>query len=127
LIDEGEEGQAAAAREFQEEIGQPINGQFIELTPCKQKSGKIIYSWLVEADLDLTAFESNTFELEWPRGSGAFGTFPEIDKIEYFAPPEALRRILPGQAPIINEALARLDIAINRMSEAVREVQGSLF
>lgn len=127
LIDDGEESQTAAAREFQEEIGQPIRGRFIELTPCKQKSGKIIFSWLVEADLDLSNFRSNVFEMEWPRGSGIIGIYPEIDRVDYFEPQRAFRKILPGQKPLISEALEKLGLHIEPASEFLKEAQGSLF
>lgn len=108
LIDEGEENHAAALREFEEETGQSICGDFIELTPLKQKSGKVVYCWLVQADLDLAGFRSNLFEMEWPRRSGRMQTFPEIDRVAWFGPEEALRKILPGQAGFVTEALARL-------------------
>ncbi len=108
LIDEGEENHAAALREFEEETGQSVCGDFIELTPLKQKSGKVVHCWLVEADLDLAGFRSNLFEMEWPRRSGRMQAFPEIDRIGWFGPEEALRKILPGQAGFVTEALARL-------------------
>lgn len=108
LIGEGEESHAAALREFEEETGQAVSGQFIELTPLKQKSGKVVYCWLTEADLDLTTFRSNDFELEWPPHSGRMQAFPEIDRVEWFGPEEALRKIRPGQAGFIGEAMERL-------------------
>jgi predicted NUDIX family NTP pyrophosphohydrolase len=108
LIGEGEENHAAALREFEEEVGQVVSGDFVELTPLKQKSGKIVYCWLVEADLDLATFRSNHFEMEWPRRSGRIRAFPEIDRVSWFGPEEALRKILPGQAGFIREAVARI-------------------
>ncbi|MDB5482545.1 MAG: Phosphohydrolase [Caulobacteraceae bacterium] len=114
LIDQGEESQAAAEREFEEEVGQCVAGDFIALAPCRQKSGKVIHCWMVEADLDLSGFRSNTFELEWPRGSGRMTAFPEIDRVAYLAPDCAFRKILPGQAPLIAEALERLGVADER-------------
>jgi len=108
LIGDGEENHAAALREFEEETGQSVSGEFVELAPLKQKSGKVVYCWLVQADLDLAGFRSNLFEMEWPRRSGQMQTFPEIDRVEWFRPEEALRKILPGQAGFIREALSRL-------------------
>jgi len=108
LIGEGEENHAAALREFEEEVGQVVSGEFVELTPLKQKSGKVVYCWLVEADLDLDSFRSNVFEMEWPRRSGRLQAFPEIDRVGWFGPEEALRKILPGQAGFITEAVGRL-------------------
>ncbi|MDB5460667.1 MAG: hydrolase [Caulobacteraceae bacterium] len=110
LVDDGEPGRAAALREFEEEVGQGVAGDLVALSPLKQKAGKVILAWLVEADLDLSAVSSNTFELEWPRGSGRTARFPEIDRVAYLAPDAALVKILPGQAGFIHEALARLGI-----------------
>ena len=108
IINDGEETLAAARREFEEEVGQSIGGDFVELTPRKQKSGKLVYAWMVEADLDLASFRSILFEMEWPRRSGQMASFPEIDRVGYFGPDEALVKILPGQARFIEEALERL-------------------
>ena len=108
--DEGEGTLAAARREFEEEVGQPVEGEFAPLTSLKQKSGKLVHAWMVEADLDLDSFRSNLFEMEWPRGSGRSQAFPEIDRVGWFGPQEALAKILPGQAGFIREAIARLDL-----------------
>jgi predicted NUDIX family NTP pyrophosphohydrolase len=108
LIDEGEETLAAARREFEEEVGQAVEGDFAPLTPLRQKSGKIVHAWMVEADLDLESVRSNLFEMEWPRHSGRVQAFPEIDRVGWFAPEEALVKILPGQAGFIREAMAKL-------------------
>jgi predicted NUDIX family NTP pyrophosphohydrolase len=109
LIGEDEDTLAAARREFEEEVGQAVDGDFRPLAPLKQKSGKLVHAFLVEADLDLESFRSNLFEMEWPRHSGKTQAFPEIDRVGWFGPDEALIRILPGQAGFIREALARLE------------------
>lgn len=108
LVDEGEDTYAAAVREFEEELGQPISGEAVELAPCRLPGGKWVHAWLVRADLDLTDLKSNTFEMEWPKGSGRRAVFPEVDQAGYFTPPEALRRIHRGQRPILEDALRRL-------------------
>jgi predicted NUDIX family NTP pyrophosphohydrolase len=69
------------------------------------KSGKLLHSWAVETDPDLTSFASNLFEMEWPPRSGRKQEFPEVDRIQFFALPEARRKINPGQL----EILARLE------------------
>src|ERR1700749_4555520 len=66
LIGEGEEALAAARREFEEETGQAVQGDFAPLQPLRQKSGKVVHAWMVESDLDLGGFRSNLFEMEWP-------------------------------------------------------------
>ncbi|HEY9218486.1 MAG TPA: NUDIX domain-containing protein [Phenylobacterium sp.] len=107
-IDPGEDPLAAALREFREEVGTTLQGPFLELTPIRQKGGKLVLCWLVEADLDVTALASNSFEIEWPPGSGRRQAFPEIDAIAYFDVAEARTKILPSQAPLLDEALERI-------------------
>jgi predicted NUDIX family NTP pyrophosphohydrolase len=102
-----EDGLAAAKREFSEEVGQTVDGVFTALTPVKQRGGKIVHAWAVEGEVDQTAVTSNTFEMEWPPRSGRTASFPEVDRGQWFPVAEALRRILPSQAPILEELLAK--------------------
>lgn len=108
LVASGEETWAAAAREFEEELGQPIAGAPEPLAPCLTPGGKLIVSWLIRADLDVTKVRSNQFQMEWPRGSGILRDFPEVDRAGYFAPDTALWKIHRGQRPILVEAIYRL-------------------
>jgi predicted NUDIX family NTP pyrophosphohydrolase len=108
LAEPGEEGWAAARREFAEELGQPIAGEAAPLTPCRTSGGKLIVAWLVEADLDLTEVSSNLFEMEWPPRSGRRASFPEVDRAAYFDPATALWKLHKGQRPILAEAVSRL-------------------
>jgi predicted NUDIX family NTP pyrophosphohydrolase len=111
LIGEGEDALAAARREFEEETGQAVEGDFQPLAPLRQRSGKIVHAWLVEAEFDLESFHSNLFEMEWPRRSGRMRAFPEIDRVGWFGPEAALVKILPGQAGFIREAMVKLGLA----------------
>lgn len=99
---------ATAQREFAEETNLAPQGQFLALAPVKQKSGKIVYAWALEVDLDLAAFASNTFEIDWPPHSGRRRSFPEIDRIAYFALPVAMVKILSYQRPLLHELVRRL-------------------
>ncbi|HQU94367.1 MAG TPA: hypothetical protein PLK77_18870, partial [Pyrinomonadaceae bacterium] len=92
----------------EEETGQKIAGDFFALTPVKQKGGKIVYAWAVEADIDADAINSNTFEMEWPPRSGKTARFPEIDRAAWFDPATALQKINPAQAALIDELLTRV-------------------
>ena len=105
---EAEEALQAAKREFEEELGMPIEGEMVALKPQKQKGGKIVHAWAVEGDLDPQNIHSNTFELEWPPKSGKKQQFPEIDRAEWFPVPAALEKINQGQAAFIQELLEKL-------------------
>ena len=94
---------ATAQREFAEETNLVAGGDFIALTPVKQKSGKQVHAWAFDGDFDLSAFASNTFEMEWPPRSGRRQSFPEIDRIAYFPMPVALKRIIDYQRPLLAE------------------------
>ncbi len=109
LVAPGEELLAAARREFTEEVNFSASEPFIALAPVKQKSGKIVHVWAFEADFDLAAFASNTFEIEWPPKSGRRQSFPEIDRVAYFALPIAETKILSYQLPLLRELEQRLN------------------
>ncbi len=94
---------ATARREFTEETNLVAEGVLIALTPVKQKSGKTVHAFAVEADLDLTSFTSNSFEIEWPPKSGRRKSFPEIDRLAYFALPAARSKIVSYQMPLLRE------------------------
>jgi predicted NUDIX family NTP pyrophosphohydrolase len=108
LVEAGADLLATARREFAEETNLPVAGEFLALTPVKQKSGKVVHAWAVEADLDLASFASNTFEIEWPPKSGRRQSFPEIDRVAYLALPIAMIKILPYQCPLLRELEQRL-------------------
>ncbi|HTP93694.1 MAG TPA: NUDIX domain-containing protein [Xanthobacteraceae bacterium] len=108
LIEPGDEPLATARREFKEETNLNAIGDVIALDPVIQKSGKVVHAWAVEADLDLAAFVSNTFEIEWPPKSGLRRSFPEIDRIAYFTLPIAMTKIIAYQQPLLRELQQRL-------------------
>jgi len=101
-----------ALRELGEELGpaapHPDLAELIELGSVRQKAGKLVHAWGVEAEFDPEALDSNGFELEWPPRSGVRREFPEVDRAEWFEPAEARRRILPAQAPLIDRLLGVL-------------------
>jgi len=103
LVEDGEDLLAVGEREFLEETGHAVPaGERIDLGSIVQKGGKTVHAWAVEGDLDPSTAESNTFTMEWPPRSGSFGTFPEIDRVAWFAPAEARLKINPGQIPLID-------------------------
>jgi predicted NUDIX family NTP pyrophosphohydrolase len=108
-FDDEEDAFKAAIREFKEETGYIISGDFVELGPVKQPGGKIIYSWAVEADFDAKKIASNTFIMEWPPKSGKSKEFPEVDKGEWFPLDLAREKILKGQLPILDKLMQKLE------------------
>jgi predicted NUDIX family NTP pyrophosphohydrolase len=108
LAEPGEDLLAAARREFAEELGVSLEGEFAPLTPVRMSGGKVVHAWLIEADLDLSDLRSNLFELEWPPRSGRRQAFPEVDQAAYVPAEAALVKAHKGQRPILAEALRRI-------------------
>lgn len=104
-----EEPLAAAYREFAEELGFAAPaGEPLELGTVKNKGGKLIYAWALAGDLDLTAFRSNTFLLEWPPRSGKQREFPEVDRAQYFGIEQARLKMHPAELPLVERLLLLL-------------------
>jgi predicted NUDIX family NTP pyrophosphohydrolase len=101
----GEDPLTAARREFAEELGGAVDGTFVPLTPVRQPGGKLVLAWALEADFDANSITSNTFSMEWPPRSGRQQAFPEIDRAEWFPLDVARRKILAGQAPLLDELM----------------------
>ncbi|MFC4852140.1 NUDIX domain-containing protein [Actinophytocola glycyrrhizae] len=100
---DGEEPLAAARREFAEEMGSPPpGGEPVALGTVRQSGGKTVTTFAVEGDFDLAGFRSNTFELEWPRGSGRMREFPEVDRAEWVPVAVAREKLVKGQVPVLD-------------------------
>lgn len=102
-VEPDEDYLACAQREFTEELGFQAAGNFLALTPIKQKGGKIVHAWAIQGDCDLSQFASNTFTLEWPPRSGQHQTFPEVDRADYFPLDIAKQKINAAQVKLIEE------------------------
>src|SRR5688572_24898973 len=101
-IDAGEEPLAAARREFEEELGFPVSGNFVELPPIRQAGGKVVYAWAVESDFDPATLTSGPFTMEWPPRSGRQQQFPEVDRAEWFTIDDAKRKINKAQIALLD-------------------------
>jgi predicted NUDIX family NTP pyrophosphohydrolase len=102
-VEPGEALEAVARREFEEETGHAVpSGPLLDLGETIQKGGKRVVAWGVEGDLDPATAQSNTFELEWPPGSGVRSRYLEIDRVAWFAPDEARQRIKAAQAVFVD-------------------------
>jgi predicted NUDIX family NTP pyrophosphohydrolase len=102
-FDDNEEPLAAAIREFEEETGFAVTGNFLELKPVKQKSGKWIYAYGLRAEINEKELRSNMFLLEWPPRSGKKIEVPEVDRGEWFDYVTAKKKLIPGQVAILDE------------------------
>ena len=108
-FDENEEPIVAAKREFKEETGQEIRGDFTSMKPIRYKDGrKIVYAWAVEGEINAADIRSNTFPLEWPPKSGKYIEVPEVDKGDWFTIEKARQKILPSLSPLLEDLIENI-------------------
>lgn len=111
LFEENESPLDAAKREFREETGFEVEGEFIGLGELRQPSRKMVHAWALEKDLDETKVVSNNFSMEWPRKSGIVREYPEIDKAVWFDINVAKRKIQTGQVGFLDRLTEAIDYA----------------
>jgi predicted NUDIX family NTP pyrophosphohydrolase len=107
VFDPAEDPLAAAVREFAEETGRSVEGDFVALTPRKQPSGKMVHAFALEHDFDSSSIRSNSFSMKWPPRSGRLQSFPEVDRAAWFPLTVARVKLHRGQVGFIDE-LARM-------------------
>ena len=110
-IEEGEQAQACAIRELEEELGPAPAldpGELIALGAIRQRAGKVVEAWAAEADFDPATLASNTFTMEWPPRSGREAKFPEVDRAGWFGLEAAREKILPAQSELLDRLLEKL-------------------
>jgi predicted NUDIX family NTP pyrophosphohydrolase len=106
---EDENPLTAALREFAEEMGTPApSADYTQLGIFRQPSGKIITAFAAESDFQPERIVSNTFPLEWPKGSGVIRNFPEIDDAGWISESEARTKLVGGQLPILDALVQHL-------------------
>lgn len=104
-----EDPQAAARREFLEELGVPVpEGALIELGEIRQSGGKTVTAWAIEADLDPDMVAVGTFQMEWPKGSGQLREFPELDRVAWLGLDQAREKVIAAQAEFIDRLAAHV-------------------
>ncbi|SON60019.1 RNA pyrophosphohydrolase [Mycobacterium simulans] len=103
---DGDDPWVAAQREFCEEIGLSVpDGPRIDFGSVKQPSGKVVTVFAVHGDLDVTDARSNTFAMEWPKGSGKLREFPEVDRVGWFPVAQARTKLLKGQRVFLDRLM----------------------
>ena len=117
-LNEGSNPLETAKREFLEETGSSIDGDFIELTPLRQPSGKIIFAWAVHGDIDACSIKSNLFAMEWPPRSGTQHQFPEVDRGAWFAIAQASEKLIRGQRGFLDELQRKLPAANRELTRS---------
>jgi predicted NUDIX family NTP pyrophosphohydrolase len=101
--------QAAARREFGEEVGLPVpDGDLVPLGEVRQSGGKLVTVWALAGELDPALVTPGTFSMEWPRGSGRIQEFPEIDRVAWLGLAEAHEKIVKGQRPFLDRLTEHL-------------------
>lgn len=101
--DAGEDPEAAARREFREELGVDLTQDLLPLGEIRQRGGKAVKAFAVETDLDAENIRSNMFEIEWPPRSGHRQAFSEIDRAEWFELAAAHTRINEAQRSLLDQ------------------------
>jgi len=110
LVEPGEEFEACARREFEEELGVKPEGPLLPLGRIRQKGGKQVEAFALEGELDPATIVSNHFTLEWPPRSGRFQSWPELDRAGWFTLAQAREKILPSQAALLDLLTQKLGI-----------------
>ncbi|MEO5814844.1 MAG: NUDIX domain-containing protein [Gemmatimonadaceae bacterium] len=105
-VSEDEDPLSAAKREFAEETGHAVDGDFVALEPVKLPSGKVVHAWALEGDCDATTIVSNTFTMEWPPKSGRQSEFPEVDRAGWFGVDVARVKLSKGQMSLLDQLIA---------------------
>jgi predicted NUDIX family NTP pyrophosphohydrolase len=101
--EDGDDPLACALREFEEELGTPLEADApIELGTIIQRGGKRVTAWAVEGDLDAATAHSNTFVMEWPPRSGEHREFPEVDRAEWFSIAQAREKLVAAQVELLD-------------------------
>lgn len=100
---DGDDAAARAEQEFAEELGRAAPaGARTDLGEVRQAGGKRVRAWAVHGDFDADTAVSNVFDMRWPPGSDDIRTFPEVDRAAWFSLPEARRKLVAGQRPLLD-------------------------
>ena len=86
-----------AKREFFEETNLKITTELKYLGSHKVSHRKLAIIFYTCCDYDLSHCKSNTFEIEYPKGSSKMQSFPEMDRFLWMDIETAKEKIVPSQ------------------------------
>lgn len=108
--DAAEMPEAAARREFTEELGAAVPaGELAGLGEVRQSGGKVVTVFALRGELDPRDVVPGTFRMEWPRGSGRMADFPEVDRVAWFDLAEAREKLVSGQRVFLDRLVHHLE------------------
>jgi predicted NUDIX family NTP pyrophosphohydrolase len=116
-LDDEEDPETTARREFEEELGVESPGPLQPLGEVRQRAGKIVRGYALEGDLDVSNVRSNDVAIEWPPRSGRTTYFPEIDRAAWFTLSLAREKLLASQRPFLD----RLEVLWKNASRLHRQ------
>ena len=101
-LEDDEDPEAAARREFAEELGIEVAGPLRPLGEVRQGGGKLVVAYALEGTLDVNSIRSNEIAVAWPPRTGRIIYVPEIDRAAWFTLPAARQKILASQRPFLD-------------------------
>ena len=108
VAEPGEDLEAAARREFAEEVGALPPGTLRPLGQFRQSGRKTIVAYALEGDFDPAALRSNVIEIDWPPRSGRKLSVPEVDRAAWVDLPAARNKLHLGQRPLVDALIELL-------------------
>ncbi|MGA7271327.1 MAG: NUDIX domain-containing protein [Acidimicrobiia bacterium] len=107
LVEEGEDPLDTARREFTEETGwQPPSAPWVDLGEVRLRSGKLVAAWAAHADYDPSTLQPGEFTTTL---RGRQVSFPEIDRVAWYDPATARRKLNPVYGEFLDRLEAHLD------------------
>ncbi|MCK4516546.1 MAG: NUDIX domain-containing protein [Spirochaetaceae bacterium] len=110
LIEDGEDEEATARREFAEETGFEPPAELTDLGTVTTYRGKVIHAfcgeWTDPADPPVVV--SNTCPVQWPPKSGKWIDIPEVDEGRFYSLKAARAKMAGGQQELLDRLVDRL-------------------
>jgi predicted NUDIX family NTP pyrophosphohydrolase len=111
LIEDDENEETAARREFSEETGFQSPTDLVDLGTVTTHHGKVIHAFAGEwaGPGDPPPVVSNTCPVQWPPKSGTWIDIPEVDEGRFFSSDEARGKMGECQGELVDRLVDQLD------------------